>query len=93
MSDTTAVTSDVARVAGDTTTGTVRRRRSGTGLSAMLLPELQTLAASLGISGTARMRKSELITAISERQGGGAAGTPRPRAEVTAAAAPAREEV
>ncbi|GLY99677.1 hypothetical protein Acsp02_69300 [Actinoplanes sp. NBRC 103695] len=38
----------------------------------MLLPELQSLAASLGISGTARMRKGELITAISERQGGGA---------------------
>ncbi|SCE75076.1 transcription termination factor Rho [Micromonospora haikouensis] len=59
----------------------------------MLLPELQSLAASLGISGTARMRKGELISAISERQGGAAAGTPRPRAEATAAAASAREEV
>ncbi|SCL69334.1 transcription termination factor Rho [Micromonospora chersina] len=59
----------------------------------MLLPELQSLAASLGISGTARMRKGELISAITERQGGAAAGTPRPRAEVAAAAAPAREEV
>ena len=37
----------------------------------MLLPELQSLAASLGISGTARMRKGELISAITERQGGG----------------------
>ena len=59
----------------------------------MLLPELQSLAASLGISGTARMRKGELIAAISERQGGNAAGTPRPRAEVAAAAAPTREGV
>ncbi|SBV29897.1 transcription termination factor Rho [Micromonospora krabiensis] len=59
----------------------------------MLLPELQSLAASLGISGTARMRKGELISAISERQGGAAGGTPRPRAEVAAAAAPARDEV
>jgi transcription termination factor Rho len=42
----------------------------------MLLPELQSLAASLGISGTARMRKGELITAISERQGGGTAPAP-----------------
>jgi transcription termination factor Rho len=92
LSDTTDVTSDVSNVAGDTT-GTTRRRRSGTGLSAMLLPELQSLATSLGISGTARMRKSELITAITERQAGGAAGTPRPRAEVAAAAAPTREEV
>ncbi|MET8309262.1 transcription termination factor Rho [Micromonospora sp. NPDC005173] len=94
MSDTTDVTSDVSNVAGDATTAApARRRRSGTGLSAMLLPELQSLAASLGISGTARMRKGELIAAISERQGGNAAGTPRPRAEVAAAAAPAREEV
>ncbi|WP_204001668.1 transcription termination factor Rho [Micromonospora lutea] len=93
MSDTTDVTSDVSNVAGDATTAApARRRRSGTGLSAMLLPELQSLAASLGISGTARMRKGELISAIAERQGG-AAGTPRPRAEVAAAAAPVREEV
>ncbi|WP_431915625.1 transcription termination factor Rho [Micromonospora wenchangensis] len=95
MSDTTDVTSDVSNVAGDATTAApTRRRRSGTGLSAMLLPELQSLAASLGISGTARMRKGELISAITERQQGGAAtGTPRPRAEVAAAAAPVREEV
>ncbi|MFG2064304.1 transcription termination factor Rho [Micromonospora sp. NPDC048871] len=93
MSDTTDVTSDVSNVAGDATTAApARRRRSGTGLSAMLLPELQSLAASLGISGTARMRKGELISAITERQGS-AAGAPRPRAEVAAAAAPAREEV
>ncbi|WP_181562467.1 Rho termination factor N-terminal domain-containing protein, partial [Micromonospora noduli] len=92
MSDTTDVTSDVSNVAGDATAAApARRRRSGTGLSAMLLPELQSLAASLGISGTARMRKGELIAAISERQGGNAAGTPRPRAEVAAAAAPTRE--
>ncbi|SNT09992.1 transcription termination factor Rho [Asanoa hainanensis] len=86
MSDTTDVTSDVSNVADDaTTTGT--RRRRGSGLSAMLLPELQSLAASLGISGTARMRKGELITAISERQNGAAAGsTPRPRAESEAKA-------
>ncbi|GIF48645.1 transcription termination factor Rho [Asanoa ferruginea] len=89
MSDTTDVTSDVTNVADDaTTTGT--RRRRGSGLSAMLLPELQSLAASLGISGTARMRKGELITAISERQNGGATtgSTPRPRAESEKTAAP-----
>ncbi|WP_213456714.1 Rho termination factor N-terminal domain-containing protein, partial [Rhizomonospora bruguierae] len=94
MSDTTDVTSDVTTVADEPTTGTARRRRGGTGLSALLLPELQSMAASLGISGTARMRKGELITAITERQGGGAAGAPRPRGgEVAAAAAPVREEV
>ncbi|SDT77219.1 transcription termination factor Rho [Actinoplanes derwentensis] len=84
MSDTTDVTSgvsDVADGAGTTATAT-KRRRGGTGLSAMLLPELQSLAASLGISGTARMRKGELIAAITERQDGGAPAAesaPRPR--------------
>jgi transcription termination factor Rho len=50
--------------------GNGRRRRGGS-LPAMLLPELQGLAAELGISGTARMRKSELIAAIEARRGGG----------------------
>ncbi|HEY7273244.1 MAG TPA: transcription termination factor Rho [Actinoplanes sp.] len=96
MSDTTDVTSGVSDVADDgTTTATAtRRRRGGTGLSAMLLPELQSLAASLGISGTARMRKGELIAAITERQGGShqaAAAAPPPvsRAEPAAVAEPA----
>ena len=35
----------------------------------MLLPELQSLASSLGIDGTARMRKGELIAAIQEKRG------------------------
>ena len=43
------------------------RRRSGTGLASMLLPELQRLAQSLGISGTGRMRKSQLIDEIQAR--------------------------
>jgi transcription termination factor Rho len=47
-------------------------RRGGTGLSAMLLPELQRLAQSMGIMGTGRMRKGQVIAAIEERQGGGA---------------------
>jgi transcription termination factor Rho len=57
--------------------------KRGAGLSGMVLAELQTLAAELGISGTARMRKGQLIEAIKERQGGGAAATegkPRERA-------------
>jgi transcription termination factor Rho len=51
------------------TTGRTRRR--GSGLSGMLLPELQRLAAELGISGTGRMRKGDLVAAISARQVGG----------------------
>jgi transcription termination factor Rho len=46
------------------------RRRQGTGLSALLLPELQQVAQQMGIAGTARLRKSQLIAAIQEKQGG-----------------------
>ena len=42
-------------------------------LSALRLPELQAVAAQLGISGTARMRKSDLVEAIKARQSGGGA--------------------
>ena len=53
-----------------------KRRRSGTGLESMVLAELQQVASGLGIKGTARMRKSQLIETIKERQsGGGSAGT------------------
>jgi transcription termination factor Rho len=58
-----------------------RARRRGTGLSGMLLPELQRLAAELGISGTGRMRKGDLVAAISARQVGGESGAPAPRTE------------
>jgi transcription termination factor Rho len=42
-------------------------------LSTLRLPELQAVAAQLGISGTARMRKSDLVEAIKARQSGGGA--------------------
>jgi transcription termination factor Rho len=48
-----------------------RSRRRGSGLSGMLLPELQRVAADLGIAGTARMRKGDLVAAITARQAGG----------------------
>ena len=64
-----------------------RNRRRGSGLSGMLLPELQRLAAELGIAGTARMRKGDLVAAISARQVGGDTATPAP-ASVPAARAP-----
>lgn len=52
----------------ETGTPRTRRRASSGGLSAKVLPELQALAAELGISGTARMRKSQLIEAIQAAQ-------------------------
>ncbi len=51
----------------------------------MLLPELQRVAQSMGITGVGRMRKSQLIEAIQSRQGGTAAG---PARSATASAAP-----
>jgi transcription termination factor Rho len=66
-----AGTSEAPAASG--TTGSTRRR--GNGLSGMLLPELQRLAGELGITGTGRMRKGDLVAAISARQvGSGAAG-------------------
>ena len=50
--------------------------RRGAGLSGMVLAELRTLAAELGIKGTSGMRKGDLIAAIKERQGGGASSAP-----------------
>ncbi|MFZ3596939.1 transcription termination factor Rho [Streptomyces sp. BH104] len=47
------------------------RRRRGTGLDGMVLAELQQVASGLGIKGTARMRKSQLIEVIKEAQSGG----------------------
>jgi transcription termination factor Rho len=80
LSDTTDVTSDVSSVpASEEAAGAARRRRTGSGLAGMLLSELQSLASSLGISGTGRMRKGELIAAIQERQGG-EGRVPGPRA-------------
>ncbi len=59
-------------------------RAPGRGLNSMLLPELQRLAQSMGITGVGRMRKSQLIEAIQSRQGGTAAG---PARSATASAA------
>ncbi|MCZ3389494.1 MAG: transcription termination factor Rho [Actinomycetia bacterium] len=50
------------------TEGATSRRKSP-GLSGMVLAELQTVASGLGITGTTRMRKGELIEAIREKQG------------------------
>jgi transcription termination factor Rho len=91
LSDTTDATPEVAPATGGATTGS---RRGGSGLSAMLLPELQSLAGSLGITGTGRMRKGDLITVIQERQAGGSgSGTGSPRSRVAVPAGEPREEV
>jgi transcription termination factor Rho len=55
--------------------------RSGADLTKLLVPDLQRIAQELGISGTGRMRKGDLVAAINERTGGAtapahSAGTP-----------------
>ncbi|MFJ3661566.1 transcription termination factor Rho [Streptomyces sp. NPDC090119] len=67
-------------------TGAGSRRRRGTGLDGMVLAELQQVASGLGIRGTARMRKSQLIEVIKEAQAGGSA----PKAEAAEETKPKR---
>ncbi|RDD88519.1 transcription termination factor Rho [Streptomyces parvulus] len=66
-------------------TGAGSRRRRGTGLEGMVLAELQQVASGLGIRGTARMRKSQLIEVIKEAQAaGGSSAKAAPAAADTA---------
>ncbi|MFE0641537.1 transcription termination factor Rho [Streptomyces sp. NPDC058877] len=91
MSDTTDLMGVTADKSVDTAapaagaTGTARRRRSGTGLDGMVLAELQQVASGLGIRGTARMRKSQLIEVIKEAQAGGGSAAPAKTAEAAEA--------
>ncbi len=72
----------------DVATDRPRRRRAG-GLDGMVLAELQQLAGSLGISGTGRMRKGQLVEAIRAAQGGGSARSESVPLDTGAAAQPA----
>jgi transcription termination factor Rho len=63
--DTVAPDSDAAP--RTSTNGGTPKRRAG--LSGMVLAELRELAGQLGITGTAGLRKGDLIAAIKERQG------------------------
>ncbi|MFF8954245.1 transcription termination factor Rho [Streptomyces sp. NPDC014894] len=81
-----------APAAGAASGTTSRRRRSGTGLDGMVLAELQQVASGLGIRGTARMRKSQLIEVIKEAQAGGGAAAPAKAATAGAAAKTAEAE-
>lgn len=72
---------------------------TGGGLASLKLAQLQALASQLGITGGSRMRKSDLVTAISDHQRGGVvadrdAASRAPRAEQAPApqAAPAAAE-
>ena len=77
MSDTTTL--DVTETTG------AAPRRSGA-LTAMKLAELQGLASSMGITGTGKMRKGDLVDAIKARQNG--EGLPKAASTPKAASAP-----
>ncbi len=87
MTDTIDATMGGAAQDAATTGGPSR----GAAISAMRLPELQALASQLGVTGTSRMRKSDLVDAIRTRRGaeGGARTT---TAGTDAPAAPASTE-
>jgi transcription termination factor Rho len=78
VSDTTEILSgaptaseDAPAAAGAAAATSKSRSRGGTGLSSLLMPELQRMAQTLAIPGAGRMRKNQLIEAIEARQGGG----------------------
>ena len=56
--------------AGSAGTASRSPGRSGNDLSKLLVSDLQRIAQELGISGTGRMRKGDLVAAIQERTGG-----------------------
>jgi transcription termination factor Rho len=59
-----------AAAGGATSPTSKSRSRGGTGLSSLLLPELQRMAQTMDIPGAGRMRKGQLVEAIQARQGG-----------------------
>ncbi len=78
VSDTTEVLSGAAPASEDPPTGHPAASagaprsagRNGGDLSKLLVSDLQRLAQELGIPGTGRMRKGDLVAAITERTGG-----------------------
>ncbi len=90
LSGAPSVSEDAPAAAGATASTSKSRSRGGTGLSSMLMPELQRIAQTLAIPGAGRMRKSQLIEAIEARQVGGPrqeAGVGRQRSNQRAASA------
>ena len=72
-------------------TETTQNTRKSGSLSTMLLPELKSLASSMGIPGASGMRKADLVSAISAKQGGGSARTSSSDSAGASAGAQARE--
>jgi transcription termination factor Rho len=61
------VTDTIESTASTSTGGSTR----GAAISTLRLPELQALAAELGVAGTSKMRKSDLVDAIKTKRAAG----------------------
>ena len=77
---------DTIESTGNASTGGSTR---GAAISTLRLPELQALAAQLGVAGTSKMRKSDLVDAIKTKRSGGRAETTAARSTVEHTDAPA----
>ncbi|GAA1644318.1 transcription termination factor Rho [Georgenia ruanii] len=67
------------------------RAGRGGSLTTMRLPELQAMASEMGLKGTTKMRKSDLIAAIREGRGDSGASTPKAEKAGKAEKAPAEK--
>ncbi|WP_315097393.1 Rho termination factor N-terminal domain-containing protein, partial [uncultured Cellulomonas sp.] len=56
------------------------------GISALRLPELQAMASQLGVKGTSKMRKGDLVQAISDARSGSRPQALEPRRDQSVAA-------
>lgn len=69
---------DIIEPAVSTSGGSAR----SAGISALRLPELQAMASELGVKGTSKMRKGDLVQAISDARGGSRPQALEPRRDL-----------
>ena len=70
---------DIIEPAVSTSGGSAR----SAGISALRLPELQAMASELGVKGTSKMRKGDLVQAISDARGGSRPQALEPRRDLS----------
>ncbi|AJT41353.1 transcription termination factor Rho [Psychromicrobium lacuslunae] len=70
MTETTSLPAGVDNANSETAAGNAAAPAKSNGLAGLKLAQLQALAGQLGITGGSRMRKSDLVTAISAHQRG-----------------------
>ncbi|MBO1266913.1 transcription termination factor Rho [Arthrobacter cavernae] len=88
MTETTELSSAVDTTTSAAESSTAAPTKSS-GLAGLKLAQLQALASQLGISGGSRMRKGDLVTAISAHRAGSTTAKAPAKATATASKAPA----